>query len=65
MFLEHGLLGFLVYTITLFNLVVTTLSLIGLSGNGCGSPNHEQFWLFPFAYFLFYLFIYFFIYKKE
>jgi len=31
------------------------LSLVGdLSGNGCGSPNHIQFQLFPFFY-LFYL----------
>ena len=32
----------IVYTITLRNFVVPTLSMVGdpLSGNGCGSPNH-------------------------
>jgi len=32
----------MVYTITLRNFVVPTLSMVGdpLSGNGCGSPNH-------------------------
>ena len=34
--------GYPLYTITLRNFVVPTLSLVGdpLSGNGCGSPNH-------------------------
>ena len=33
---------FILYTITLRNFVVPTLSMVGdpLSGNGCGSPNH-------------------------
>ena len=35
----------MLYTITLFNLVIPTLSLVGdlLSGNGRGSSNQEQF----------------------